>query len=246
MLRRRHVVIGGALAAWVLGVPRLQGLLSPEPEFEPIPGLPGFRSLTLGNASASPESLALMGISEPGAAERRAAAAAAPCTSLFGALPDDRLPVAVFTDYFCPYCPEVSDLVRQMEREGAPIRVIWREWPVLGPRSDAVARVALAAAEQGAHDAVHAHLMHSMLRPGPAAMTRLAEAFGLDPERLARDAAGEGVRARIADTEALAAVLGLPGTPGLAIGRTVTAGRIDKERLEQLIELERQRPPCRD
>lgn len=248
-MRRRHLLIGGAaLVAWVWGVPRLPGLFAPELAFEAVPRLPGFRRVPFGAGSSGTGNVALLGIEEPGAGARYEALAAAPCSALFGPFSDadNRLPVAVFTDYRCPYCPEVSDTVRRLERAGAPIRVIWREWPVLGPRSEAAARIALAAAAQGAHDAVHGHLMRTVLRPGPAALADLAAEHGLDAEQLARDAEGPDIAARNEETRALAGVLGLPGTPGLAIGRTLAAGRIGEDRLLRLIELERARPACRD
>lgn len=247
-MSRRALLIGGALAvAWVIGAPRLLRQYQAEFAFEDVPSLPGFRSLGFGRASGA--GAALIGIGDvetPEESRLRVALTERPCSAIFGpAGADDRLPVAVFTDYYCPYCPEVSDTVRRLDQAGE-VRAVWREWPVLGPRSEAAARAALAAAGQGAHDAVHAHLMRAPLRPGPAALRALAADFGLDPERLAQDAASEEVSARIETTRALAGVLGMPGTPGLAIGRTLTAGRIPEDRLRRLIELERERPACID
>ncbi|GHF36767.1 DsbA family protein [Seohaeicola zhoushanensis] len=238
-MSRRNLLIGGALAlAWVIGAPRLIRLTQDEFPFEDMPGLPGFRSLGFGGGGAN---IALLGIGE-GEAPGPNPLGSNPCAAIFGD-GDDRLPVAVFTDYFCPYCPEVSELVRRLDRAGE-VRAVWREWPVLGPRSEAMARVALAAAAQGAHDAAHAYLMRNALRPGPAALAEFAERFGLDAGLLARDAQSGEVQARIEATRALAKRLGLPGTPGLAIGRTLTAGRMPEARLRRLIELERERPAC--
>ena len=247
-MSRRALLIGGALAvAWVIGAPKLLRMYQPEFAFEDMPSLPGFRSLGFGRGSGA--SAALIGIGDaetPEEARLRATLAERPCSAIFGPSGgDDRLPVAVFTDYYCPYCPEVSDLVRRLDQAGE-VRAVWREWPVLGPRSEAAARAALAAARQGAHDAVHAHLMRAPLRPGPAALRALATDFGLDPERLVQDAVSEEVRTQVETTRALARVLGLPGTPGLAIGRTLTAGRIPEDRLRRLIAQERERPACID
>ncbi|MCB1340241.1 MAG: DsbA family protein [Pseudooceanicola sp.] len=234
-MSRRGLLIGGALAlAWVIGAPRLIRLTQPEFAFEDVPGLPGFRSLGLGRG---PGNIALLGIGDTVPEPPRD-----PCAAIFGA-GDGRLPVAVFTDYFCGYCPAVSDLVRRLDREGV-IRAVWREWPVLGPRSEALARVALAAAEQGGHDAVHAHLMRAGLRPGPAALAELAARFNLDANRLQRAAASPAVSERIATTRTLAKQLGLPGTPGIAIGRTLTAGAITEDRLRRLVALEAERGGC--
>ena len=235
-MSRRGLLIGGALAlAWVIGAPRLIRLTQPEFAFEDVPGLPGFRSLGLGRG---PGNIALLGIGDTVPEPPRD-----PCAAIFGA-GDGRLPVAVFTDYFCPYCPEVSRLAASLEKSGAPVQVTWHEWPVLGPRSEELARVALAAGMQGRYLDVHSHLMQSHLRPGRRALAALAEQFGLDADRLERDMSSAQVSAQLDASRALAAVLGIPGTPGLTVGRTVTAGRIIPARLDRLIAREAQDRIC--
>ncbi len=71
------------------------------------------------------------------------------CTDLFGPdPPPDRVPVAIFTDYACPYCRTLeAQLDADAEALGLAIRR--HELPILGPSSVTAARGALAAARQG-------------------------------------------------------------------------------------------------
>ena len=247
-MKRRDLLIAGTALCGVIALPALRGLRQPALEFEPIPGMPPFRRLPSGVVSGAP--VALAGIDPVPAAARnlRDRVAADPCGALFGAegWPDDAVPVVVFTDYNCPYCPTLSELVIGLQEDGAPIRVIWKDLPVLGPRSVAAARVALAAGQQGAYLPVHRHLMRIVLRPGPAALAALADQFGLDADRLAADAASDEVSTALEHAAALAAILAVVGTPAALVGRTLVTGAIDRATMQRLIALEQSepRPDC--
>ena len=167
-----------------------------------------------------------------------------PCLAVFGpeGWSDDRVPIAVFTDYNCPYCPILSDLVIGLEAEGVPIRPIWHDLPVLGPRSEAAALAAIAAGQQDAYLPVHEYLMRTVLRPGPGPLVRIAETFGLDSEQFQKDVKSRPVAQKIEQSEAIAAVFGLIGTPATIVGRTVVVGDIDRDTLLRLIEIESSEP----
>lgn len=244
-MRRRDLLILTGIGLVVVGLPRLTGVLEPKPESRPISGLPGFRRLSTGGGVSGVETV-FIGL-DPVSAEQkalRAEVAAFPCKAVYGpeGWTPDALPVAVFTDYNCPYCPILSKLVIDLENEGAPIRVIWHDLPVLGPASERAARAAVAAERQGAYLPVHRQLMHSVLRPGPVALTNLAEQFGMDSQEFIRDAASAEVELEIQKAKAIAAVFGIVGTPSVLVGRTLVVGNIDRRGLQRLIDLERAEP----
>ena len=161
-----------------------------------------------------------------------------PCTAVYGDIkPDNRLPIAIFTDYYCPYCPEMSARLIEMA-DDLPIRLVWHEFPIFGARSERAAGVAVAAGMQGQYLPVHRHLMQAGLRPGRQAFDTLADKFGLDAERLAKDAQSTVVSGMIGRSRATAAVLGIVGTPTIVVGRTVIAGLREKQFIEKLIVLE--------
>lgn len=248
--RRDLLIIGGAVAAAIALPPVLRRVRQETFDFEPISGLPGFRRIEgQGVTLAGP--VALLGIDRPEAAELRAIEAARrdPCGAAFGAGGWPRggaVPVALFTDYNCPNCPEASRLLRRLLDKGAPIRAVWHDLPILGPASERGARLAVAARRQGAYDAAHRWLMHRALPPGPVGLRRMAEALALDPGQLAEDAASGETSADLARSRAAAAVFGVAGTPGFVIGRTRVIGNLPMRAMERLIALEAQQadPPC--
>ena len=63
-----------------------------------------------------------------------------------------------FFDYSCGYCRQSNADVDRLLREDSRLKVIWREYPVLGPASDAAARVSIAAARQGRFRELHAQM----------------------------------------------------------------------------------------
>lgn len=141
-----------------------------------------------------------------------------------------------FFDYHCGYCramlPGLRDLV---ERDGG-LRVVMKEFPVLGPDSNLAARAALAAAEQdpSKYMAFHVTLMQSRdLSEG--AILAMAEQVGLDRARLKADMHSDRIAKKLDANLELARSLGINGTPSFIIGDRLIPGAIDIAQLEQLI-----------
>ena len=149
------------------------------------------------------------------------------------------MPVAIFTDYYCPNCPEMSARLIAMA-DDLRVRLVWHDFPIFGARSERAARVAVAAGMQGQYEPVHTYLMQAGLRPGRQALDVLADNFNLNAERLAQDAQSAEVSGIIDHTRATAAVLGILGTPTSVVGRTVVAGVREKQFIKRLIVLERE------
>lgn len=231
------LTLAAALALWDRG---------PHLAFEDRADPAGFRNLVLSDAAGE-------GASAPppiDPAAPRAPGSLDLCAALFEDVDDPRLgsgaPVVVyFTDYRCPYCRKMGKLlIERAEADG--ITLVFKEWPVLGPQSQAAARAALAAARQGGFLKVHERLKASPFVPNAAYARDLARWYGLDPRRLAEDFDGPEVAGQLDRTAALAEALGLPGVPGLVVGRTVALRSVDEGRLDALIEVERDLgpPPC--
>ncbi len=248
---RRGLLVLAGIGAAALAVPRLIRRHGETAfDFAPVAGLPGFRRIEGGDASGAGFD-PLVGIDAPTARRPPAAppiAADAVCGALFaersGGRAPDRVPVAMFSDAYCQYCRILAPRLEALEGEGR-IAITWHELPILGPASDAAARLALAADAQGAYAAMQARLLRARVQPGPAYLRDLATGLGLDPDRLARDAASPEVTARIARSEALAARFGFFATPSLVVGRTAVTGALSERRLAALVALEsRLPPPC--
>jgi len=245
---RRKILLGGALlavggiaaAGWRTGLPLPARL----PEFAPMPALPGYRLLKGG--PLTPGGVPLFGLEQPppaGLEAARGEVARDLCGALFGDALGvaNAVPVAYFFDFQCPVCRRLSPRLRRLEG----IAISWHDLAGLGPASEVAARAAIAARAQGAGDAFHDRLMRARFQPNEAYVKALAEGMGLDVPRLLEDMASDAVERRMWLSRALAGKLGMAGTPGLVIGRTVIIGDQPDKLLRRIVAVERAEPgPC--
>ena len=145
----------------------------------------------------------------------------------------DGVPVAVFSDFFCPYCRGL--IGRLAARDGPKIAVTWHELPLLGANSVIAARAAEAAALQGGYVAFYEALIAQGFRPPPSWMAGVADEVGLSGSQLRRDMDGPVVADRLTTSARSAASLGIRGTPGIVIGRKAVLGALDEGQMERLI-----------
>lgn len=147
-----------------------------------------------------------------------------------------------FFDYNCKYCRAVAPTINEVRRAEPGLRLVYKEFPILGPGSEAAARAALAAQRQGKYHELHRELMSVETPLTEEKALRAAAALGLDTERLKRDMADPALAETIARNQALAAALGIDGTPGFVIGDQVVPGALDRAALEGLIAKARAEP----
>ncbi len=153
--------------------------------------------------------------------------------------PDGDVTVVEFFDYNCPYCRRAADQVAALVDEDDMVRIVYREWPILGEGSVAASRAALAAREQGGYEAIHAAMMAANGRLDEAAVLRIAGDVGLDVDRLRADMDAPEVQAHIDASMALAEELGFTGTPSFVIGDTRAPGLIDAGQMIEAVEAAR-------
>ena len=144
------------------------------------------------------------------------------------------VPVAVFSDFFCPFCRKL--IARLMTRTWPrPLAISWHELPLLGPNSVLVAQVAQAAALQQAYPAFYAQLLQDGFRPSMNWLVNVAEKAGLNGQLLREDTNSAEVARRLSQSHTAATQLGIHATPGMAIGQRVVLGAMDARTLEILI-----------
>jgi len=149
--------------------------------------------------------------------------------------PEGDVTVVEFFDYNCPYCRRVKPEVRAMIEADPNIRLVYREWPILGDGSVFAAKAALAAREQGKYEEFHWAMMGLKGRANEASVLRVAEEIGLDLEALRRDMEAPGVQEHIDTSMRLTQALGFNGTPSFVIGDNLVAGFVERAELEKLV-----------
>lgn len=145
--------------------------------------------------------------------------------------------VSVFSDYRCGHCRAFHMVLDEFRRDNPNVRIVYRDWPVLGAPSEQAARWAIASAMQGRHAAFHDALMIAPKDMSEHDLSQAAARAGLDMDRLHRDLDGreDAIDATLRDTDALARSYGLQGTPGIVIGKLVIPGAIDRATLDRAV-----------
>ncbi len=151
--------------------------------------------------------------------------------------PQGSIVVVEFMDYNCPYCKRsYKDLKALMERN-SEVKVVFKEFPILGKGSQEAAQVALAALKQGRDKywQLHQQLIEYPGRVDGKIARALAERLGLDMDKLEEDARSEDVMRVLSINYQLANALAIEGTPAFVIGDRVVRGAVPLEELEAAI-----------
>jgi protein-disulfide isomerase len=139
-------------------------------------------------------------------------------------------------DYNCGFCRAALPDLAQLLTEDKDLRVVLKEFPILGPGSVAAAKVAVAVSRTGAdYWAFHQALYESRGAVTEATALDEARTLGLDPAEIKSAAAAPEIAAVIQSSYALAGKLGVNGTPTYIIGDAIIPGAVDISVLRQAI-----------
>jgi protein-disulfide isomerase len=152
-----------------------------------------------------------------------------------GGNPAGDVTLVEFFDYNCPYCRRVAPTVAELEEADPDLRLVYKEFPILGPGSEFAARAALASRRQGKYFSFHNALMQVTEQVTEETVMKVAREVGLDTEQLTADMQDPAIQEAIARNLQLASALGITGTPSFIIGEEVVPGAVDLRTLQSLI-----------
>ena len=136
-----------------------------------------------------------------------------------------------FFDYACGYCRQSLPVIEQLLREDRKLRVVYREMPVLGPDSEAAARLSLKIASTGQARYAEGHrALYSGGRPDMAARARVAARFGVRG-----DATDAAVEQELVNNQQLQNLLRITGTPTWVVGDQVLGGAVGYDVLKAAV-----------
>jgi protein-disulfide isomerase len=145
--------------------------------------------------------------------------------------------IVEYFDYQCPYCRKVEPELRQVVHEDGKVRLVWKDWPILGPMSVTAARMAQASKYQDkfveAHDAliaINAKLTEPKIREA-------LSGGGVDIDRLDRDLASNesAITATLARNNDQATAFEFRGTPAFIVGKFRVPGVLTMAQFTQVI-----------
>jgi protein-disulfide isomerase len=148
-----------------------------------------------------------------------------------------------FFDYNCGYCKRAMSDMLDLMKSDPKLKVVLKEFPVLGPGSVEAAQIAVAVRMQDPSGKkyldFHQKLLGSKGQADKARALAAAKDAGLDMAKLEKDSASPEVRATIEENFKLAEAMGMNGTPSYVIGKQVVIGAVGLDSLREKIGIAR-------
>lgn len=155
--------------------------------------------------------------------------------SPIGGNPAGDVTIVEFNDYQCPYCKRAYQAVKSVTGADGKVKIIYKDLPILGEPSRIAALAALASMKQGKHQAMHNALMEFNGKLDREKILQTAASVGIDVAQLEKDMEDPKLKQIIDRNMALAAALGVRGTPAFVVGKQFVPGAVDAESLKALI-----------
>ena len=140
-------------------------------------------------------------------------------------------------DYQCPYCRKVEPELRQVVQDDGKVRLVLKDWPILGPVSVVAARMALACKFQDKYNEAHDALIGVNSKLTEPRINELLTGAGIDLDRAKRDLAANAtaIDAILARNNDQATAFGFRGTPAFIVGKFRVPGALTIAEFEQVI-----------
>lgn len=159
--------------------------------------------------------------------------------------PKGSVTMVEFFDYNCGYCKRAMPDVLKLIEGDKDLRIVFKEFPILGPGSLFAARAALASREQGKYWEFHVALMQARGALSEAKVLSVAKKTGLDVDKLKADMNSEKINAHLARNQSTAQALGIQGTPAFLIDDLLIPGAVGFGQLAGGISTVRENGGCK-
>jgi len=148
------------------------------------------------------------------------------------------VPIVVFFDYNCGHCKNTMPALQGLLLEDPSLRIIYKEFPILGPSSQLAALAALAAKRQGKYSEFHHALMVSS-EINTEVIKGISDSLKINYTTLQKDMSDPKLNEALNRNLRLASSLGINGTPAYIVGNQIIPGAIDSESLKRIVQAER-------
>jgi protein-disulfide isomerase len=158
-------------------------------------------------------------------------------TSPIAGNPNGNVTIVEFFDYRCGYCKKVVPSVQELLKTDKNVRLVFKEFPILGPDSVTASRAALAAWKiaPDKYLPLHLALMESRGEMNEARVLETAKKVGVDTDKLKAAMADPAIKATLDRNMDLARTLHVNGTPAFIIGNQLVPGAIDLGNLREMV-----------
>src|ERR1700726_711857 len=145
--------------------------------------------------------------------------------------------IVEYFDYQCPYCRKLEPELRQVVQDDGKVRLVLKDWPILGPVSVTAARMALASKFQDKFLAAHEALIGVNSKLTEPRIRELLAGAGIDVDRATRDLAtnAKAIDTILARNNDQATAFGFKGTPSFIVGKFRVPGILTMAEFDQVI-----------
>ena len=143
-----------------------------------------------------------------------------------------------FVDYRCGYCRRAHEEVKELVSKDGNIRLIYKEFPILGEASVLSSRFAVTVKQIAGNEAyaqAHDALISMTGEPSATSLARLADALGLDAQKIIAHMDDDAVTEEIRATRALAQKLNISGTPTFVMQDQLLRGYLPYPAMASLV-----------
>jgi protein-disulfide isomerase len=155
---------------------------------------------------------------------------------------DGDIVLVEFSDYRCGYCRKAHSEVKQLVETDGNIKLIIKEFPILGDQSVLASRFAIATRMVGgdaAYEKMHDAMMESKGAVSEKSLTRLADKNGLDGAAILAKINDPLVNQIISENHQLAQALQISGTPTFVLGNELLRGYVPLADMMELVDAAR-------
>lgn len=151
--------------------------------------------------------------------------------------PNGDITIVEYFDYQCPYCRKVEPELRQVVHDDGKIRLVQKNWPILGPVSVVAARMALACKYQDKYLQAHEALIGVNSKLTEPRISEVLAGAGIDVDRAKADLAtnAKAIDAILARNNDQASAFGFNGTPSFIVGKFRVPGVLTMEQFGMAI-----------
>jgi protein-disulfide isomerase len=151
--------------------------------------------------------------------------------------PNGDITVVEWFDFNCPYCRKIEPELRQVVQDDGKVRLVLKDWPILGPVSVVASRVALACKYQDKYDKAHDAMIGVSSKLTEPRIYELLSGAGVDVDRAKADLAAnaKAIDGMLARNNATAEGLGFRGTPSFIVGKFRVPGVLTMDQFELVI-----------
>ncbi|WP_293577758.1 DsbA family protein [Phaeobacter sp.] len=159
--------------------------------------------------------------------------------SFVGGNPDGDITLVEFMDYRCGYCRRAAPEVEKLLAADGNIRLVIKEFPILGEASVLASRFAIATKLEFGDDAykdVHDAMISMSGAPSEGTLRRLANGLELDADKILSRMSDPEISLQLQDTRALAQQLSISGTPTFVLGEELLRGYLSADQMQLMVE----------